>query len=162
MHTVSTRLSGARWLVLPTLLLLIASAGCGVKFVADYDDATFNEILKISKSVDRFYGDLLEAPEADRKYAKYSGRYVDIETDVRSLLTRNKLRPLNAESIQINETILKLWLKYKDAHQKTDGYRTGVARLDRDRFLRLFGAAADAEAAKRLDRDDRNVDKDSK
>jgi hypothetical protein len=160
MLTARTHVTGAR-LVLLTLLL-IAAAGCSVKFVADYDAATFDEILRVGKSVDRFYGEMLEVPEAQRQYAKYSTKYVEIETDIRSLLMRNKARPLNAESIKINETILNLWLKYKNNHQKADTYRTGVARLDRNRFLRLFAAAADAEAAKRLDGDDRNPDKDSK
>jgi len=160
MLTVRPHVTGARLLVLS--LLLIAAAGCSVKFVADYDAATFDEILKVGKGVDRFYGEMLEAPEAQRPYAKYSTKYVEIETDIRSLLLRNKARPLNSESITINETILNLWLKYKDNHQKTDTYRTGVARLDRNRFLRLFAAAADAESAKRLDGDDRNPSKDSK
>jgi hypothetical protein len=150
-----------RRLVLLTLLLVTATA-CSVKFVADYDAATFEEILKTGKLVDRFYGDMLEAPEAQRKYATYSIRYVEVETDIRSLLTRNQVRAKNTESIKINETILTLWMKYKDNHQKNDTYRTGVARLDRNRFLRLFAAAADAEAAKRLDQDDKNPDKDSK
>jgi len=158
---LTPHLTMARRFVVLTLLL-VAAAGCSVKFVADYDAATFDEILKTGKLVDRFYGDMLEAPEAQRKYAAYSARYVEVETDIRSLLIRNKVRPLNTESIKINETILNLWLKYKDNHQKNDGYRTGVARLDRNRFLRLFAAAADAESAKRLDSDDKNSDKDSK
>ena len=161
MLTVSTHVTIARRLVLLTLLL-IAAAACSVKFVADYDAATFDEILKTGKLVDRFYGDMLEAPEAQRKYATYSARYVEVETDIRSLLTRNQVRAKNTESIKINETILTLWMKYKDNHQKNDTYRTGVARLDRNRFLRLFAAAADAEAAKRLGTDDKNPDKDSK
>jgi hypothetical protein len=161
MLTANAHLTMARRLVLLTLLLVTASA-CSVKFVADYDAATFDEILKTGKLVDRFYGDMLEAPEAQRKYATYSARYVEVETDIRSLLTRNKTRPLNTESIKINETILNLWMKYKDNHQKNDTYRTSIARLDRGRFLRLFAAAADAEAAKRLDSDDKNSNKDSK
>jgi hypothetical protein len=158
---LTPHLTMARRLVVLTLLL-VAAVGCSVKFVADYDAATFDEILKTGKLVDRFYGDMLETPEAQRKYAAYSARYVEVETDIRSLLIRNKVRPLNTESIKINETILNLWMKYKDNHQKNDGYRTGVARLDRSRFLRLFAAAADAESAKRLASDDKNSDKDSK
>ena len=159
---LTPHLTMARRLVLLTLLLVTAAACSGVKFVADYDAATFEEILKTGKLVDRFYGDMLEAPEAQRTYATYSARYVEVETDIRSLLTRNQVRAKNTESIKINETILTLWMKYKDNHQKTDAYRTGVARLDRGRFFRLFAAAADAEAAKRLDSDDKNPDKDSK
>ena len=161
MLTANTHAAMARPFVL-LILLLVAAGGCQVKFVADYDAATFEEILKTGKTVDRFYGDLLEVPEAQRKYATSSARYVEVETDIRSLLTRNQVRPLNTESIKINETILNLWMKYKDNHQKTDTYRTGVAQLDRGRFLRLFKAAADAETAKRLDSEDKDSNKDSK
>lgn len=160
MPTVSTHVT-ARWLAL-LMLVLMATAGCAVKFVADYDQGTFDEILKVGKGVDLFYGNLLEVPEADRKYAKFSSAWVQGETDIRSLLMRNQARPLNSESVQINQTILNLWLKYKGNHQSTDGYKTGVARLDRNRFLRLFAAAADAEAAKRLSSGDRDVSQDSK
>ena len=161
MLTANAHLTIARRLVLLTLLLVAASA-CSVKFVADYDAATFEEILKTGKIVDRFYGDLLEAPEGQRKYATYSARYVEVETDIRSLLTRNQVRPLNTESIKINETILNLWDKYKANHKKNDTYGTGIAQLDRGRFLRLFKAAADAETAKRLDSEDKDSNKDSK
>ncbi|HKA40122.1 MAG TPA: hypothetical protein VKD25_10145, partial [Burkholderiales bacterium] len=70
-------------------------------------------------------------------------------------------RPLNQESTAISETILNLWVKYKQAHQKRDGYSSGIARLDRNRFMRLFASAADAEAAKKLDPGDKDAEKDS-
>jgi len=148
---------------LPFLLagLALVLSACSVKLVADYDSTTYEEILKVAKKVDHFYGTLLEAPEKDRHYAKYSEKYVEIETDLRSLYMRNRSRPLNQESTAISETILNLWVKYKQAHQKRDGYSSGIARLDRNRFMRLFASAADAEAAKKLDPGDKDAEKDS-
>ncbi len=154
----STRL----WSVLLTVVSVLALNGCAVKFVSDYDAATYEEILRVGKEVDKFYGDLLEKDEAKRAYQKYSGKYVELETELRSLYTRNKSRPLNEESTKISESILKLWLKYKENHEKNDGYKSGVAKLDRKRFVRLFVSAASAEAAKNLDPDDKDSDKDSK
>jgi len=144
------------------LVLTLAASGCSVKWVADYDDSTFEEILKVGKKVDRFYGDLLEAGAAARPYAKFSSRYVELETDIRSLVTRNSARALNEESTRISEIILTLWVKYKDQHLKRGTYSDGNARLDRNRFIRLFAAAASAETAKKLDADDKNTDKESK
>jgi len=153
----------ANWLsgFLVTLALLGLGA-CSIQLVADYDSTTYEEILRVGKKVDHFYGSLLEAPEKDRKYARYSEKYVEIETDLRSLYIRNKSRPLNQEATAISESILGLWMKYKQAHHDRDGYSTGIAKLDRNRFSRLFGSAADAEAAKRLDPEDRDARKDSK
>jgi len=146
------------WLVLCAVLLLAFGLGaCTVKLVADYDEATFNEVLRVGKEVDRFYGMLLEVPEGQRPYATYAKQYVDIETDIRSLVTRNQARPLNKESTQISETILKLWIKYKDKHEAKNAYPTAVAKLDRHRFQRLFRAAAAAEEAKKLKPGDTDV-----
>ena len=142
--------------------VLLGTNGCVVKFVADYDAVTFEEILRVGKKVDRFYGDLLETAEAERKYTKYSDKYVEIETDIRSLITRNKARAINRESTEIAEIILKLWSKYKESHQRKDAYMNGAAKLDRGRFVRLFNSAAAAEEAKKLDPDDRDSEMDSK
>lgn len=144
------------------LLLAFALGGCAVKLVADYDSVSFEEILKVGKKVDKFYGDLLEAKSSDRAYQKFSDQYVEIETDIRSLVTRNTARALNEESTQISEITLSLWLKYKDGHKTKDTYSDGTAKLDRNRFVRLFAAAASAERAKNLDADDKNTAKESK
>ncbi|SFB65270.1 hypothetical protein [Azotobacter beijerinckii] len=144
------------------LLVAFALGGCTVKLVADYDSVTFEEILKVGKKVDKFYGDLLETKPGDRTYQKFSAQYVEIETDIRSLVTRNIARALNEESTQISEITLNLWVKYKGAHKTKDTYSDGTAKLDRNRFTRLFAAAASAERAKNLDADDKDVTKDSK
>lgn len=137
------------------LVVSIALSGCAIRLVADYDSGTFDEVLKAEKEVDLFYGNLLETPQKERSYSRYAGQYVSIETDLRLLVTRNKSRPLNQESTSISETILKLWVKYKEKHQADNGYSDGNAKLDRARFTRLFRAAASAEEAKKLEQGDR-------
>ena len=151
--------------VLPFIVLLSSAllfVGCQVKLVSDYDSATFEEILKIGKKVELFYGELLEIPANSRPYQKFASQYVEIETDIRSLYIRNQARALNKESTEISTITLNLWLKYKTLHAQKDGYPDGIAKLDRKRFTRLFVAAADAEASKKLDADDRDTEKDSK
>ncbi|MGD2119529.1 MAG: hypothetical protein PVG66_14300 [Chromatiales bacterium] len=81
---------------------------------------------------------------------------------MRSLYARNESRPLNEESTKISESILNLWMKYKQRHQDNNTYKTGNAKLDRNRFIRLFISAASAEAAKNLDPDDADSSKESK
>ena len=144
------------------LLTAFTLAGCSVKFVADYDATTYEEIIRVGKDVDNFYGNLLEQASQDREYHKYSEQYVALESELRSLYIRNKSRPLNDESTKISESILNLWIKYKKKHKDKDTYKTGNAQLDRNRFVRLFISAASAEAAKNLDPDDSDTSKDSK
>lgn len=126
-------------------------SGCSVKLVADHDSKTYEEILRVGKSIDKFYGDLLEVPATSRKYKKSSEKYVELESELRSLYIRNKSRPLNEESTKISESILKLWKKFKDKHKAKNSYKDGNAKLDRNKFVRLFISAASAELAKNLD-----------
>lgn len=144
------------------LLFAAASVGCNVKFVADYDETTYEEILRVGKEVDIFYGELLETAESNRSYQDYSQSYVLLESELRSLYARNQSRPLNDESTKISRSILNLWIKYKNRHQEKGTYKTGNAKLDRNRFIRLFISAASAEAAKNLDPDDADSAKESK
>jgi vacuolar-type H+-ATPase subunit C/Vma6 len=142
-------------------LLAFALGGCAVKWVDSYDAVAFEEILSVGKAVDKFYGKLLETQPDARAYRQFVLEYVAIESDIQSMLTRNRARALNEESTQIAESILKLWVKYKEAHKSRDAYSDGNAKLDRSRFTRLFAAAASAEQAKKLDADDRDSSKDS-
>jgi hypothetical protein len=143
------------------LLVGLVLAGCSIKLAPDYDSATFEEVLRVGKLVDRFYGDLLETPADSRPYAKYADRYVGIETELRSLYVRNNARALNQESTEISEIILTLWIKYKTNHASKNAYKDGVAKLDRARFTRLFISAADAETAKKLGTQDKNPEAES-
>lgn len=126
-------------------------SGCSVKLVADHDLKTYEEILRVGKSIDEFYGDLLETPAESRKYKKYSEKYVKLESELRSLYVRNKSRPLNEESTKISESILKLWVKYKEKHKTKNSYKDGNAKLDRNKFVNIFISAASAELAKNIE-----------
>lgn len=150
------------------LFFTIAISGCSrVSLVTDYDANTYEEIIRIGKEVDRFYGILLEQDESERVYKNYSAAYVEIEIDIRSLYIRNKSRPLNSESTQISKSMLDLWVKYKKrhkdnaGHEDKDTYKTGNAVLDRNRFIRLFIAAASAEDVKNLKTGDTDPTKES-
>ena len=135
--------------VLATAAVLLAAtlAGC-LQLVAPYDDQTEREIFAAARTVDQFYGELLEARADARRYARFADRYVQIETELRALVLRNEVRPLNEDSVEIARNILTLWTQAKDRHQKRDGYEPGAARLDRDRFARMFRYALAAERLK--------------
>ena len=52
--------------------------------------------------------------------------------------------------------------KYKDQHKQRNDYTDGNAKLDRDRFVRVFAGAASAEEAKKLSAADKDPAADSK
>ena len=51
------------------VLALLFMAGCGVKFVSDYDVKSAEAIVNVSKMVDIFYGRLLDTPDEMKAYA---------------------------------------------------------------------------------------------
>ncbi len=117
--------------------------------MADYDAQTFNEIIETAKKVDLFYGQLLEKAEGERAYALLAPQYVAIETELRGLLIRNQARPLNRDATRIIEIILADWQECRERHKASGRYTSGEAKLDRQRFMRLFSSAAAAESAKK-------------
>lgn len=132
------------------LLTLFLMQGCAVKLVADYDAKVAQEIIKVSKEVDKFYGELIETSDSERDYAKFKNKYIEIEVNIRALIVQNKARPLNDESISIAETTLEKWTKYKNKHKEKNTYKAILAKNHRERFTRLFTAMAVAEEAKKM------------
>ena len=149
------------------MLILMLSQGCSIKLVADYDAKIAQEIINVSKQVDKFYGELLETTYSDRSYDAFKDKYIAIEVNIRALVVQNKARPLNDESISIAETTLEMWLKYKDKHRENwakyrlpdgdsnkieakDIYKDTLAKNHRKRFTRLFTAMSVAEEAKKM------------
>lgn len=131
------------------LLSLFIIQGCSYRLIAAYDEKTQEAIFASAKAIDQFYGFLLEANENERAYSKYSDKYVEIEVQLNALVLRNKVRDLNEDSTDIAERMLKLWRRYKDRHKEKDAYKTGMAKLDRKRFERMFSYAVRAEGAKK-------------
>ena len=85
--------SAAFRLSLISFLLLFAS--CKVQFIPNYSAELSNEINETAKKVDNFYLTMQDVPLADRQYDHFSTGYIDIEVDLNSLVTKNRVRPLN-------------------------------------------------------------------
>lgn len=129
------------------------SEGCRVTLVPDYDDSISQEILETAKRVDKFYLDMLETTvneNGDRTYNKMVDSYIEIEVELSSLLNKNKIRPLNENSIRICEITLELWVKYKEEHKEDNELSDGLIKLNRLTFSDLFYAMLVAEKAKEI------------
>jgi len=135
------------------IVLALLLEGCRVTLVPDYDDSIAQEILKTAKRVDMFYLDMLETTDnenGDRAYNKMVDSYVEIEVELASLLSKNKIRPLNENSIRICEITLELWVKYKEEHKEDNELSDGLIKLNRLTFNDLFYAMLVAEKAKEI------------
>ncbi len=140
--------SGAFRLSLITFLLLFAA--CKVQFISNYNAELSKEINETAKKVDNFYLTMQDVPLADRQYDHFSTGYIDIEVDLNSLVTKNRVRPLNNESTRITEISLQLWEKYKEEHKKDNSLSNGLIKLNRKTFNDLFYSMQVAEEGKRV------------
>lgn len=122
--------------------------GCTVQLTAEYDETIRNEIIRIAGEVEMFYAQLLETEATERTYENFKDGYLMIEVDLRSLLTRNKIRPLNEESAQQTEIALELWLDDKANHKQNDNVSNFIIESHRKQFQRIFIAMAIGEAVK--------------
>ncbi len=137
-----------------TLLMFFITAvmltGCAsTKIVSEYDKNAELEIKQVGSKVDKFYENLLTVNQSDRSYQQYSEQYQKIQTELRTLFDKNKVRILNEESTKISESILTLWIKYKEKHKLKNNYTNGNVKLDRSRLARLFSTATIAESGKK-------------
>ena len=128
----------------------VAVIGCTYQYVADYDASVVEDVNLISKKIDIFFGKLLETPVDERGYQRFKDTYIEVEADLRLLLRRNEIRPLNDETTkQINIT-LNLWLDDKAKHAKDNTVSNFIAKRHREQFCRLFVAMAKGEMAKEM------------
>jgi len=137
----------SKFYFLLTITLLFIS-GCTVQFVAEYDESIKNEIIRISNEIDKFYAILLETEQTERTYENFKEEYLTIEVDLRTLLTRNKIRPLNDESTKQTEIALELWLDDKEQHKANENVSNFIINQHRNQFQRLFIAMAIGEKVK--------------
>jgi len=137
----------SKFYFLLTITLLFIS-GCTVQFVAEYDESIKNEIIRISNEIDKFYAILLETEQTERTYENFKEEYLTIEVDLRTLLTRNKIRPLNDESTKQTEIALELWLDDKEQHKANETVSNFIINQHRNQFQRLFIAMAIGEKVK--------------
>ncbi|MEO6135360.1 MAG: hypothetical protein ABIP35_09415 [Ginsengibacter sp.] len=110
-----------RIIILSMFLAVIANS-CKVTLVPNYDGAIATQIDNTLKIVDSFYLTMLETTKNknnDRAYFHFINSYINIEIELQSLLDKNRVRPLNKNSIAICENTLKQFQKYKSQH-KTD------------------------------------------
>lgn len=132
------------------ILLLCFITSCSVTYVADYDVTIKNEIVQVAKKVDLFWGELIDTPIQDRKYQIFKKKYNEIETDLRSLVMMNEIRPLNKASTKQAENALKLWIEDKAIHKDNGGFSDFEAKRHRKQFVRVFIAMAKGEEAKNI------------
>jgi hypothetical protein len=140
-------------LLIIALVSFVAFNSCRVTLVPQYDGAIMEQIDETSKAVDKFYLMMLETTSntnGGRAYENFTEDYIEIEVELNSLLNKNKIRPLNDNTVRICEITLQLWVKYKEEHKTDNELSDGLIKLNRKTFEDLFYAMQVAEKAKEI------------
>lgn len=133
-------------LLLIPFFFLISS--CKVQYVADYNERVEEEILKVYEDIERFYLRMSLVSENERTFNKFEADYLNIEISLQTLFLRNKIRPLNDESIKQTENIITLWNKVKEEHKNEDKVKSYILQKHRGHFQRMFIAMLIGEEKK--------------
>ena len=150
MKPISLPIPAFRFIQLSLFSFLLFFASCKVQLVSNYDAELSNEINATAKKVDNFYLTMQEIPATNRQFSNFSPSYIDIEVDLNSLVTKNRVRPLNTESTRIAEITLQLWEKYKEEHKKDNTLSNGLIKLNKKTFSDMFYAMQVAEEGKKV------------
>ena len=141
---------------LSLLLIIIGTLtlnSCKVSFIPSYNAQISEQIDATNKAVDKFYLCMLDTTKAEnngRAYAKFATQYVAVEVELNSLLTKNKIRPLNEHSTRICEITLQIWVKYKQEHKADNTLSDGLIKMNRKTLDDLFYAMQVAEKGKEM------------
>ena len=134
-------------------LNLVALVGCKVIFLPTYNAQLSDQIDVTPKAVDTFYLSMLDSTitsNEGRAYSKFAEQYLSIEADLNSLLTKNTICPLNANSTRICQITLQLLVKYKEEHKKYNTLSDGIIKLNQKTFNDLFNAMQVVEKGKAM------------
>ncbi len=132
---------------------IVALNACKVVLLPSYSATISEQIDNTAKTIDKFYLSMLETTSVandGRAFNKFADKYVEIEVELNSLLNKNKIRPLNKNSIRICEITLQLWQKYKQEHKDDNTLSDGLIKLNNKTFSDLLYAMQVAEKGKGL------------
>lgn len=134
-------------------LVVLFSSSCRVQLLPDYSAELSKQVDNTAKMVDEFYISMREKSKVlanQRAYNNYVDQYVEIEVELNSLLIKNRVRPLNQNTVRICEIALQLWNKYRDEHKKDNTLSDGLIRLNQKSMSDFFYAMQVAEQAKKI------------
>ena len=107
--------------------------GCPVNGIVKFDPPTHDLAVRIERQLGGFYDQLMTAEPEQRSFGAFQADYQALESDLKALVSRNRAREHNAESIAQAENVLSIWRQQR-------AYFDGKYQVERsmsDTFIRL-------------------------
>lgn len=116
-------------LVLTSFLFIVLNSCISVKLVPDYSEAIETQIIETQKQNERLYTDLLELPEKNRTYESVSKEYLDIESNINSILFQYQTREKNEDFVKMAKLLKDNFSQYKKEHKDKKTLKDGEIAL---------------------------------
>jgi hypothetical protein len=131
-------------------LLWISLSACKVTLVPPYDASIEQQIVNTAKMNDRLYLDMQDEPEANRTYSKYSSKYLDIESEINSILLKNQARRQSHDLVVITNNLKTLFVQFKDQHKQATTINNADIKLNQLQIAAAWKALLVAERGLKL------------
>ena len=131
-------------------ILWITFLACKVTLVPPYDAAIEEQIVNTAKMNDRLYLEMKDQAEAERTYTKYSAKYLDIESEINSILLKNQARRQSHDLIVITNNLKTLFIQFKDQHKRDSVIHDADIKLDQLQIAAAWKALLVAERGLKL------------
>ncbi len=114
---VSARLYNQLKYLAAFVLVLIFVNSCQVRLVPQYNAELESQIISAAKLTDRLYLQMIDAPAGKKDYQLYSEKYLDIETEINSVLFKNQARESAKDIVASVKLLRDKFIKYKQDHK---------------------------------------------
>jgi membrane-bound lytic murein transglycosylase len=116
-------------LVFITCLLISLSSCISVKLVPDYSEAIENQIIETQKQNEKLYLELLEQSEDKRTYTSVSKEYLEVESNINSILFQYQAREKKEDFIKMVKNLKDNFMQYKKEHKDKKTLNDGEINL---------------------------------
>ena len=120
---------------------------CRVLLVPEYSQALEKQITAGQKLNDQFYLDLQMMDQKDRTFESCKKKYVEIESEINSIMFQNKSRKKNDDMIAIVKTLKDKFVQYKTEHKTKTTLSDGEIKIYEEDIAALWLPLLVAEKA---------------
>ena len=100
-----------------------------VQLVPDYSETIEKQIIETQKLNEKLYLEILAQPEAQRTYANFEKKYLDIESNINSLFFQINNRKKNADFVVMMSKLKDNFVQYKEEHKAKGTLNDGEIKI---------------------------------
>lgn len=104
-------------IILASCFFLLLNSCISVKLASTYSDVIEKQIIEFQKQNEKLYLELLEEPEEKRTYTSVTKGYLEIESNINSILFQYQTRENNEEFIKMTKLLKDNFIQYKKEHK---------------------------------------------